>query len=102
MSDECLSISFDNDQLNTILIPTTTESIVSSVVEGTKMVFRMSLPISKSKAKSIPLAKRSLIVSLSRVCSFAEFRNILRNETNARTAEIPIISPAAISIPKVR
>jgi hypothetical protein len=38
----CLSISFDNDQLRTILIPTTA-SIESSFADGTRMVFRISL-----------------------------------------------------------
>src|SRR5919205_2694369 len=65
MSTLCLSISFDNDQLSTILIATTTASIDNSFADGTKIVFRISLPTSKSKANNIPLANRNLIVSLS-------------------------------------
>src|SRR5919199_6643492 len=68
----CLSISFDNDQLRTILIPTTTASIDSSFADGTRIVLRMSLPTSKSNANNNPLARRSLTVSLSWVCPLGD------------------------------
>ena len=83
-------------------MPTITANIVNSVTEGTKIVLRMSLPTSKSNDNNMPLAKRSLIVSLSIVCSFIGFRNVLKKEIKARIAEIPIINPAAMSIPKVK
>jgi hypothetical protein len=96
----CLSISFDNDQLRTILIPTTTASIESSFADGTRMVLRMSLPTSKSNANNNPLTRRNLIVSFSSVCSFGDLGNILKNANNAVSADIAMTIQAEISIPK--
>ena len=98
----CLSISFDNDQLRTILIPTTTASIESSFADGTRIVLRISLPTSKSNANNNPLARRNLIVSFCWVCSSGDLRNILKNANNAVPADIAMIIPAAMSIPNVR
>jgi hypothetical protein len=83
-------------------MPTTTASIDSSFTDGTRIVLRMSLPTSKSNANNNPLASRSLMVSLSWVCSLGDLRNILKNANNAAAADIAIIIPAAISIPNVR
>lgn len=102
MSSECLSSSFDKDQLKTILTVTITASIVSSVIEGTKIVLRISLPTSKSNANNKLLAKLSLIVSRLKVCTEAGFLTVLRYEINAITMATPMIMPAIISIPIVR
>jgi hypothetical protein len=95
-----ITISFDRDQLNTILMLTITASIANSLNDGTTIVFNISLPTSKSSARSMPLAKRNLMVSLACVCSLVNLVRILRNE-NSPSAKIPIIKPAATSIPKV-
>jgi hypothetical protein len=95
-----ITISFDRDQLNTILMLTITASIANSLNDDTRIVFNMSLSTSKSSARSRPLAKRNLMSSLACVCSLVDLVNILRNE-NSPSAEIPIIKPAATSIPKV-
>ncbi len=61
----------------------------------------ISLPTSKSSAGNMPLAKRNLMVYLACVCSLVDLFSIIKNDTNPKTAEIPIIRPAAISISKV-
>ncbi len=98
----CLSNSFDNDQLSIILIETITPSVTNSLNPGNNIVFRMSLPTSKSNANNIPLAKSNRIVSLHVVCSLVDFLNILKNDNKVVKMEIMIIIPAARSIPKVR
>jgi hypothetical protein len=95
-----ITISFDRDHLNIILMLTITASIANSLNDGTRIVFNISLTASKSSARSMPVAKRNLIVSLACVCSLVDLVNILRNE-NSPSVEIPIIKPAATSIPKV-
>ena len=70
----------------------------NSFTAGTKIVLRISLPTSKSRASNNPLAKRSLMVSLSWVCSFDDFRRILKNANNAVAADIAMTIPCSLSL----
>ena len=95
-----MTIFFDRDPINTILMLTITANIANSLNDGTRIVFNISLTTSKSSPRSMPLAKRNLMVSLAGVYSLVDLVNILRNE-NSPSVKIPMIKPAATSIPKV-
>ena len=61
----------------------------------------ISLPTSKSSAGNMPLAKRNLMVYLACVCYLLDLFSITEDDTNPKSAEIPITGPTAISISKV-
>jgi hypothetical protein len=100
-SSECPLISFDKDHPNIILIATITDNLRSSSVLGSRIVVNMSLPTTKSSAKSKPPAKRNLITSPFETSSFCRLDIVLIYPINAMTTDIPMIMPAATSIPRV-
>ena len=101
-SSECPLISFDKDHPNPILSATITDSMASSFTVGTKIVFKMSLPTAKSRARSNPPAKRNLIfIPLELGSSFNVRLSVLTYAIKAMITEIPIITPVETSIPNV-
>ncbi len=58
-------------------------------------------PTTKSSTSNIPLAKRSPMVYLACVWSLVDLVSIIKNETNPKSAKIPVIRPSATSILKL-
>ena len=95
-------ISLDNDQLSVILIATITESAIRSDSDGANIVFIISLPTSRSRARIRPFPTNRFMPSSSFVCSSGDFRNSFMYIINPRIMDIAITTPAATSIPSVR
>ena len=95
-------ISLDNDQLSVILIATITASAIRSDSDGASIVFIISLPTSRSRARIRPFPTNRFIPSSSFVCSSGDLLNSFRYIINPRITDIAITTPAATSMPSVR
>lgn len=100
-SSECPLISFDKDHPKTILNATITLNLISSLVVGSSIDCKISLPTSKSRAKSKPPAKRNLITSRSASCPARLRAIVFTYAISAIITEVPMMTAAETSMPNV-
>ncbi len=93
----CLSISFDNEKVSKTLTITVITSIASSVIEGTKIVFKISAATKISREINSPRSNRDTTSSIrKRTCPSLFFR--LEIVTLSRLIRVITIIPRIIIV----